>query len=199
VIGGEGHKTHWRCVFCKKEHTSGGSRVTSHFLGKASGASGWGLVCTSAEGCSGRLSSLQRRKSWVCGREPGTSRRNPSRSSRTRRGPCRLCCSSVTILNLNGLSARWDDVWNTRLHGTRTKTNCIMRTNSFYPLSFGTSVPYLQIISPDLSVTQSLSRYKQGASSAGGKVQVVKITCLYYWFRLRSGVSPPHSVFCVGR
>jgi hypothetical protein len=27
--------------------------------------------------------------------EPGTSRRNPSRSSRTRRGPCRLCSSMV--------------------------------------------------------------------------------------------------------
>jgi hypothetical protein len=48
-------------------------------------------------------------------------------------------------------------VWNTRLHGTQTKTNCIKRTNSFYPLSFGTSVPYLQITSPDLSVTVSVT------------------------------------------
>jgi hypothetical protein len=33
------------------------------------------------------------------------------------------------------------------------ETDYIMRTNFFYPLLFGTSGPYLQIISPDLSVT----------------------------------------------
>jgi hypothetical protein len=25
VLSGEGAKSHWRCVFCKKEHSSGGS------------------------------------------------------------------------------------------------------------------------------------------------------------------------------
>ena len=25
VLSGEGANTHWRCVFCKKEHTAGGS------------------------------------------------------------------------------------------------------------------------------------------------------------------------------
>ena len=40
------------------------------------------------------------------------------------------------------------------------KINCIMRTNSLYPLSFGTSVPYLQIISPDLSVTISVTLHQ---------------------------------------
>jgi hypothetical protein len=25
VLSWEGAKTHWRCVFCKKQHTSGGS------------------------------------------------------------------------------------------------------------------------------------------------------------------------------
>ena len=33
VLSGEGTKTHWRCVFCKKEHTSRGSQVMVHFLG----------------------------------------------------------------------------------------------------------------------------------------------------------------------
>jgi hypothetical protein len=39
LIRGEGAKTHWRCVFYKKEHTLG-LRVMAHFLGKASGGKG---------------------------------------------------------------------------------------------------------------------------------------------------------------
>lgn len=36
VISGEGGDTHWKCKFCRKEFTSGGSRVQGHFLGRTS-------------------------------------------------------------------------------------------------------------------------------------------------------------------
>jgi hypothetical protein len=62
------------------------------------------------------------------------------------------------ILNLDGLSSRMlshVDMCNTQ-YGSSWQTRCIMKTNPLLSslfLPFGTRMPYLQIISPDLSVT----------------------------------------------
>ena len=50
-----------------------------------------------------------------------------------------------------------------------------MRTNSFYPLSFGTSVPYLQIISPYLYVTVSITLHYLTLTLAGPKRHLLTV------------------------
>jgi hypothetical protein len=82
----------------------------------------------------------------------------------------------VTIRNLNGLSSRWDDVWNNR-YGSSWQTSCIMKTNPllfslFLFLSFGTKMPYLQIISPDLSVTVFVTLHSSSFSQHRVKLLV---------------------------
>jgi hypothetical protein len=53
VISGEGAKTLWKCKFCKTKHTSGGSRVQSHFLGRLCGGKGGkGIGCCEGGGAS---------------------------------------------------------------------------------------------------------------------------------------------------
>jgi hypothetical protein len=59
VLGGEGHETRWRCVFCKKEHTSGDCRTSLvRFLGLLGGglacASDFGIRCFTVACASGR-------------------------------------------------------------------------------------------------------------------------------------------------
>jgi hypothetical protein len=64
----------------------------------------------------------------------------------------RVCDETEPRCSLRALNGVWNNpaTWNS------DQTKCIMRTNSFLSslfLSFDTRMPYLQIISPDLSVT----------------------------------------------